>query len=97
MGVITTGGTQAFQDATDKFIQQLRAQVIADVTYAPTPTTLPARGVRQWVNLFTKLWHFTDRWRTNIVGAMPVSIQAVIAAIDVVILLIEQQNHPGPE
>lgn len=97
MGVTISTGSAAFQSATDVFIMQLRNQVAADLLIVPIPLTSPPRGVREFVNKFVKLWHFTDRWRSHIVSSMPASIQAVIAAVDVVILLIEQQNHPGPE
>lgn len=97
MGATTSGGSVTFQVAADDFIAALRIQAATDATLAPSPLTLPPRGVRQWVNLMVKTWKFLGRWRSHVVDAMPASIQVVIVAVDVVIDLIDQQNHPGPE
>lgn len=97
MGAVVSSGVTGFPEATDAFIDKLREQVSFERASLPIPLTLPPRGVRQWVNLMVATWRFTDRWRTHIVSSMPTSIQAVIAAVDVVITLIAAQNHPGPE
>ena len=93
-----TGGAPAFETATDAFIAALRDQLAVDVTmFAPPEPSTPPRGVRQWSNLMVKTWRFLGRWRTNIMGDAPPSVQAIIVAVDVVIELIAALNPVGPE
>lgn len=94
---IITGGTTTFQNATDAFIKALRDQLLVDASILPPTPVTPPRGVRQWVNLVVKTWRFLGRWRGNIMGYAPPSVQAVIVALDVVLELIAALNPPGPE
>lgn len=97
MGAIVQGGSEAFQTATDAFIDALREEVYVELTVGAAPGGLPPRGVRQWVNLVVKTWHFLGRWRSNIFDNAPPSVQAAIITIDVVLAVIEAMNIPGPE
>jgi hypothetical protein len=86
----------AFSEATNTWLAALAVQV-NDPDDAPTPVTLPPRGVRQWVNLMVHMWSFAQRWRTHITGTAPASVQALFATLDILMPLIASMNTPGPE